>query len=77
MPVVLKLRSERRGNHVHTTFYSASSPNTTFANLGTLVTTIGEWQSIGAALILGAERMNGNLVVECEGDDAVVSGVQP
>lgn len=68
----LKMRSERRGGHVHTTCWIGDDGRT-LANIGTLVTDVGEWQTIGAALLLGARAMHGDLVVEFEGDAAVVA----
>jgi hypothetical protein len=69
----LKARSKLLGRHVHTTYFVAENPEVgAYQNIGTLVTEIGEWQVIGAALRLGAERTNGHLVVITEGDEEVV-----
>lgn len=69
MTVVLTARSELRDDGVHTT-YSIDGDE-----IGTLITEVGEWQLIGAALILGAEQTRGDLVVVNEGDAEVVQGL--
>ena len=71
MPTKIKLVSERRGDHVHTRFFIGPEGQT-LANIGTLVCDVGEWQTIGAALSLGADQMLGNLVVSFVGDESVV-----
>ena len=63
---VLKLRDEKRGDHVHTTFFCGPD-NQTLRNLGTLVMDVGEYQLIGAALLLGAEATHGHLRVVSTG----------
>ena len=65
--MILKLRSERRGTHIHTRFFSAPEEGQTFRLLGSVVSDIVEWQSIGAALLLGAERMQDRLRVVFDG----------
>ena len=64
--MILKMRHEKMGKHIHTTFFSGEE-NCTLANLGTLVMDVGEYQLIGAALLLGAERTNGHLKVLSDG----------
>ncbi len=64
--MILKMVSDKRGEHVHTTFFMGME-NRTPANLGTLVMHIGEWQILGAAILLGAEKTKGQLTVESSG----------
>lgn len=66
MPLTLKIFSEKREGRIHQTFRSVRDGKKT-RNLGTLVLDIGEYQLIGAALLLGAERMQGPLEVVMEG----------
>lgn len=72
---VFKLRSELRGDHVHTTVF-VGPKGLTLANCGTIVTRvdrIGEWQSFGAALKLGAAAMDAHVEVVFEGDEEIVA----
>ena len=71
--MIIKLRSERRGDHVHETIFAGPEENETFHNCGTLVFGVGEWQLFGAALMLGARQTQGNLRVVFEGDEQVVT----
>ena len=61
-----KMRSELRGEHVHTTFFMGEE-GCTLANAGTLVMDIGQAQVLLAAIIMGADRTAGRLVAEHEG----------
>jgi len=63
---ILKLRHERRGDHIHTTFFCGPRGQT-LRNLGTLIMDIGEYQIIGAALLLGVDQLDGRLLIESEG----------
>jgi len=74
MTRLYKLRSTRRGEHVHTTVF-AGWEGQTLRNLGTLVSDIGEWQEFGALLLLGSQQPGwlGRIKIVCEGDEAVVS----
>jgi hypothetical protein len=67
----VKLVSERLGRHVHTRYFMGRDGGT-LALLGELVCEVGEWQTLGAALLLGSGQMHGNLVVEFVGDERVV-----
>lgn len=51
--------------HVHLSVFSDESVanNGTFAFLGRLVMTIGEYQTFGAALVLGANDMRGHFMM--------------
>lgn len=70
--MVIKLRSIRRGEHVHEgVFVGPDRDHLAFA--GTLILRIGEWQLFEAALSLGAARTQGHLTVILEGSDAVVT----
>ena len=60
----LKCISERNGRHVHTRFFAAAKADGTYELLGTLITDLGEWQAIGAALRIGSDTMRGHLAVE-------------
>jgi hypothetical protein len=51
------------GHHVVVTFFAGEG---TLANIGTLCMHTGEYQLIGCALSMGAERMHGQLVIEHE-----------
>jgi len=67
----LKLVSKRLGDHVHTQYFMGEEGKT-MALMGILVSHVGEWQTIGAALILGAQQMSGRLEVEAVGDEEIV-----
>ena len=66
----LKIKSELLGAHVHERLFVGPDKEH-LALAGTLVFDIGEWQLFGAALLLGAQQTQGNLIVECEGDKEV------
>lgn len=68
---VFKLRSVRRGEHVHTTVFFGNEGQT-LANTGTLLQTLGEWQEFGALLLLGAGFMSQRVKVIIEGEKEVV-----
>ena len=51
---VFKLRSVKKGVHIHTTVFSGRE-GSTLANTGTLIQTIGEWQIFGALLKCSSE----------------------
>jgi len=62
----LKIKiDEINSEHVHVTIFSDSSihNNGTFVNLGKLVMNISEYQTIGAALFLGAHQMRTHFVL--------------
>lgn len=54
MRTVFKLRSQKKGDRIHTTIFSGPEAGT-LANTGTIVQTLGEWQLFGALLKLGSE----------------------
>jgi len=71
--MIIKLRSERRGAHVHErVFVGPDSDHLALA--GVLIFNVGEWQAFGAALGLGASQMHGQVRVLFEGDEQVVGG---
>lgn len=63
MSIKLKSRSELKGEHVHTTFWIGEDGHT-LANIGNLVTNVGEAQILLAALLMGAEQTHGHLITE-------------
>ena len=67
-----KLRSELRGPHVNVDVFIGEGH---LAHVGRLTMLVGEWQLFGAALGLGAKWMHGQLIVESEGDDAVIEAL--
>ncbi len=71
MALIIKLKSEWIDRHVHTAFF-AGEEEQDLACLGGLMMNIGEWQVLGAALLLGADRMRGVLIAITEGDEEVV-----
>lgn len=40
-----RLKAERKGKHVHVTFFSSKNPNLTFASSGTLIFREDEWKA--------------------------------
>jgi hypothetical protein len=73
MTTVLKAKSVLKGKHVHTTYFIGNEGQT-LSNIGKLITTIGEWQIIGAALSIGADGTLGRLkVINCGDDDVIKS----
>lgn len=71
--MTFKLRSELRGNHIYTTFFSGTGD--TLANTGYLFQDIGEWQLFGAMLKLGETAANKNIHrvnVILEGDEKII-----
>ena len=69
--MIIKLHSERRGEHVHERVFVGWDAEH-LALAGTLVLDVGQWQEFGAALMLGAQRMHGRLRVLSPDDMAVV-----
>ena len=69
--MIIKLRSERRGAHVHERVFVG--PDTDHLALaGVLIFDLGQWQAFGAALGLGASRMHGQVKIVFEGSEEVV-----
>lgn len=54
--MILKLSADNFGEHVHVKFFMGPDLDH-LANCGKLTLRIGEWQLLGACLLLGAERM--------------------
>ncbi len=71
--MIVKLKSERKGGHVHERVFVGPDEGH-LALAGKLVFDIGQWQAFGAALLLGASKMHGNVKVLTEGDEQVVGG---
>lgn len=63
MSLQIKLRHEKRGEHVRTTVFARwyDGTDTTFHNLGTITSDIGQYQLLWAALGLGATQTHGDL----------------
>jgi len=61
--MIIKLRDERQGNHIHTRVFMGEDEDH-FKLTGRLVMDVGEWQLFGAALLLGAEQTKGHLIVQ-------------
>lgn len=54
----LKIRIDSiNPKHIHCTFFSDEFDKGTFANLGKLTMTLGEYQNIVCALLIGEERI--------------------
>ena len=54
--MVIKLRSEKRGEHIHETVFMGVDRDH-LQNAGVIVMRIGEWQMFGALLLMGAEQV--------------------
>ena len=61
----LVLKSDRRGDHIHERVFMGPDAEH-LALTGTLIMDVGQWQEFGAALLLGATQMHGNLTVRSE-----------
>ena len=77
--MIIKLRSERRGAHVHERVFVG--PDTDHLALaGVLIFDLGQWQAFGAALGLGASRMHGQDIeqpIVCKRHDYSSSSSSP
>ena len=60
--MIIKLRSERKGDHVHERVFMGVD-NDHLKLTGALIMDVGEWQVFGVALMLGAEQMKDGLIV--------------
>lgn len=69
--MIVKWRSKLSGKYVWSKIYTSKEPDQTFEACGELTLTLSEWQSITAALLLGASQMDGNLVIEIDDHDVV------
>lgn len=63
--MILRVVSDRVGDFVSQRWYACAADR--WRLVGTLTLTIGEYQEIGAALLLGAGQMNGALRIVREG----------
>jgi hypothetical protein len=70
MKTVVKLVSERHGEHVHDRVFIGPDVDH-LALAGRLVFDVGQWQEFGAALLLGSRHMKGRMQVLLEGDEEV------
>lgn len=62
----IRLRVDRADDrHVHLSVFVGPA-GCTRANAGKLCMSPGEYQILGAALLLGAQATNGHLVAECD-----------
>lgn len=70
--MIVKMRSSRIGpDQVREEIFIGQQEDS-LVLAGTLTLNIGEWQSFGCALLMGADQMHGRLTVVCEGDEEVV-----
>jgi len=69
--MILRLRDKLEGERIRSTFY-VGEPQGTLQNCGELLLYVGEWQLIGAALLLGAKGTQGRLVVEMPDDRQII-----
>ncbi len=62
----IKLRHKKLGDHIHTTVFArwTDGADVTYQNLGTLITDIGQYQLIWAALNIGQGKMQGHLTIQ-------------
>ena len=73
--MILKLKSNRHGNHVHTDMWMGEDRDH-LASIGSIIQHIGEYQLFFAAIGLGIEHMFGNLeLIESEDSDPL--GIKP
>ena len=74
--MVIKLCSERAGRLIQETVLIGEDEEH-LVIAGTLELTVGEWQTFGCALLLGAGEMAGRLVVRIdqESQDAVLASL--
>lgn len=72
--MIIKLRSELRGNHVHERVFVGPDADH-LALAGKLVFHVGEWQSFGAVLLLGADQTRERINVITEGDEEVIRAI--
>lgn len=72
---IIKLRSVRKGDHIHETMFMGEE-NRTLVNQGTLVMNIGDWQLFGAVFLLGAKYSGDRLKVICEGEEDIFPETQ-
>lgn len=64
----IKLRGLRRGDHVHCTVFMDHATGT-YANLGTLIMRVGEFQFFGAMLYMARDAAKpGTFRIDIEGD---------
>jgi len=68
--LTIRIENEKRGSHVHATVRVGERPGA-LALAGELVLRLGEWQALGAALLLGQRAMAGHVLMELPGQDAV------
>ena len=69
--MIIRLRDERLGEHIHTRVLIGEDEDH-LARSGRLVFRIGEWQLFGAALLLGASQTKGHLTVQHPDDLKIV-----
>jgi hypothetical protein len=74
--MIIKLRSERRGEDRVVERILMGEDEKHLKLVGSLTLNVGEWQLFGAALLLGAEHTKTNLRIIFEGDEEVV-GIKP
>ena len=57
------MRVDSANEHHITQTWFAGEQGKTLASIGTLTTTVGEYQIIGAAMLMGAKQTKGHLIV--------------
>lgn len=68
--MTIRIESEPRGSHVHAIVRVGERPGG-LALSGVLVLRVGEWQALLAALAIGQRAMEGHVLLELPGQDAV------
>ena len=69
--MIIKLRDEKIGELIHTRVFAGKDPDH-LKLLGKLIMDIGEWQLLGAALLMGAAQTKGHLVIQHPDDQKIV-----
>ncbi len=59
--MIIKFRDERKGEHIHSRVFVGPDEDH-LALAGTLIMRLGEWQTLGAALLLGAKSIKKSVV---------------
>lgn len=70
--LTIRLQSERKAEEVVVTRVLMAWDLSPLESVGVIVTDVGQWQLLGAALKLAEPQAGGRLVVEFEGDREVV-----
>lgn len=68
--MTIRIESQPRGSHVHAIVRVGERPGVLTLS-GVLVLPVGEWQALLAALAIGQRAMEGHVMLELPGQDAV------